>query len=77
MPMGTKMANTQRSVANVDLGPYKAQGMALAAARGTNLTFLLKELLADRISRMLASGGEADLTKRYKAELRRLRKLEG
>lgn len=48
--------------------------MALAAARGTNLTELLKELLADRIERMLHSTRNPDLIKRYKSALR---KLEG
>ncbi len=66
--------NTRRTIANVDLGQYKLQGMALAQAKDTNLTELLKELLADRISRMLHSRRNPALTKRYKAALR---KLEG
>lgn len=72
-----RRTNTRRTIANVDLGQFKLQGMALAKARGTNLTELLKELLADRIDRMLHSTRNPELLKRYKAALRSLRNLEG
>lgn len=74
MTRGEVKTTRRRTIANVDLGPYKDMAVAYAEARGTNLTFLLKELLADRIARMLNSTRNPGLIKRYKAALR---KLEG